>query len=627
MEEKQKKSMTSVDVKAWIEETKDSLIGTRIHNIYVIQERKIILFKVKIADYKYLLIEPGKRIHLTRSIVDIPETPNVFATSLRKYLRDQTIEGIKQIGFDRILKINFKNGYSIYVELLPRGEAILVDNEEKILQATEFKSMKDREIKRGQSYVLPPVIQEVPSQEECEKRIMEGKKLALSRELGIPPEILNEAEKRGKSSSREVCAEILKIIEASGKNGGFILVKNNNPISFHPFPPTIGEDEEALRFEKFNDAIDEFYFRLSSISMGKELSDEEQKISKMIDNVSREIEEYEKRSKELYEIAELLMSNLNELRELKECIERVRKKVGWDGIRDQCPGITDIDPNRGRVKLNIENKEIELPVNLDPYIYVQELFEEGKKLRKKAESAKQHLLELKDRLKREAEKREQRIEEMKVAYRKRSWYEKFRWTITRNGFLVIAGRDVQQNTTIVKKYLKREDIYLHADIHGASSTIMITEGKAPLEEDIYDAAILAASYSKGWNIGLPAVDVFWVKGEQVSLSPPSGEFLAKGSFMIYGQKNYIKAVPLVLHLGIQTCDDGTLRPFVGSEEAVKKYSIPLAILMPGEASPEEAIKKIINIGKEKGFNLLPLSEELKKVFPGKTRIKAILNNP
>lgn len=41
--------------------------------------------------------------------------------------------------------------------------------------------------------------------------------------------------------------------------------------------------------------------------------------------------------------------------------------------------------------------------------------------------------------------------------RKVHWFEKFNWFITSENYLVIAGRDVQQNEQIFKKYLKKND--------------------------------------------------------------------------------------------------------------------------------------------------------------------------
>jgi len=45
------------------------------------------------------------------------------------------------------------------------------------------------------------------------------------------------------------------------------------------------------------------------------------------------------------------------------------------------------------------------------------------------------------------------------------WFEKFHWFISTENFLVIAGRDAQQNEMIVKKYLDvHTDIYVHAGV-------------------------------------------------------------------------------------------------------------------------------------------------------------------
>lgn len=56
--------------------------------------------------------------------------------------------------------------------------------------------------------------------------------------------------------------------------------------------------------------------------------------------------------------------------------------------------------------------------------------------------------------------------------RKTYWFEKFNWFITSENYLVLSGRDAQQNEVVVKKYLRPGDIYVHADLHGASSCVV-----------------------------------------------------------------------------------------------------------------------------------------------------------
>lgn len=56
--------------------------------------------------------------------------------------------------------------------------------------------------------------------------------------------------------------------------------------------------------------------------------------------------------------------------------------------------------------------------------------------------------------------------------RKEMWFEKFLWFISSEHYIVIAGRDAQQNEMLVKKYLRPGDVYVHADAHGAASVVV-----------------------------------------------------------------------------------------------------------------------------------------------------------
>ena len=85
--------------------------------------------------------------------------------------------------------------------------------------------------------------------------------------------------------------------------------------------------------------------------------------------------------------------------------------------------------------------------------------------------------------------------------RKVYWFEKFYWFVTSENYLVIAGRDVQQNELLVKKYLTKGDLYFHADCHGAASTILkncCVDGLLP-QNSIEEAATFALARSKAWE--------------------------------------------------------------------------------------------------------------------------------
>lgn len=44
--------------------------------------------------------------------------------------------------------------------------------------------------------------------------------------------------------------------------------------------------------------------------------------------------------------------------------------------------------------------------------------------------------------------------------RQRRWFEKFDWFITSEGYLVIAGKSGDQNELLVKRYIRKDDIFV-----------------------------------------------------------------------------------------------------------------------------------------------------------------------
>ncbi|KAG0017952.1 hypothetical protein BGZ80_007744 [Entomortierella chlamydospora] len=135
--------------------------------------------------------------------------------------------------------------------------------------------------------------------------------------------------------------------------------------------------------------------------------------------------------------------------------------------------------------------------------------------------------------------------------RKPYWFEKFMWFITSENYLVIAGRDAQQNEMIVKRYMKKDDIYVHADIHGAATVLIKNPSdKEPIPpSSIYQAGIMSVCQSKAWDAKI-VTSAYWVRADQVSKSAPTGEYLTTGSFMIRGKKNFLPPVQLVYGFGL-----------------------------------------------------------------------------
>lgn len=135
--------------------------------------------------------------------------------------------------------------------------------------------------------------------------------------------------------------------------------------------------------------------------------------------------------------------------------------------------------------------------------------------------------------------------------RKSYWFEKFIWFISSDNYLVIGGRDAQQNELIVKRYLKSGDAYVHADIRGAASVVI--KNRSPTEpippRTLSEAGTMAICYSAAWDAKI-VTSAWWVSSEQVSKTAPSGEYLTTGSFMIRGKKNFLPPCQLIMGFGV-----------------------------------------------------------------------------
>ncbi|KAK4556055.1 hypothetical protein LTR86_006751 [Recurvomyces mirabilis] len=137
--------------------------------------------------------------------------------------------------------------------------------------------------------------------------------------------------------------------------------------------------------------------------------------------------------------------------------------------------------------------------------------------------------------------------------RKQMWFEKFIYFISSDGYLVLAGRDAQQNEILYRRYLKKGDVYIHADLHGAASVIVKNRPGMPgapiPPATLGQAGNLAVCTSSAWE-SKAVMSAWWVEASQVSKTAPTGEFLSTGGFMIRGKKNFLPPAQLLLGFGL-----------------------------------------------------------------------------
>lgn len=141
------------------------------------------------------------------------------------------------------------------------------------------------------------------------------------------------------------------------------------------------------------------------------------------------------------------------------------------------------------------------------------------------------------------------------------WYHPYHWWHAPDGMLCIGGRTAEQNEKIVKSYMEDHHIYFHTEDPGSGSFIyMIHPEYVPKDYDLEYIAQGVLSLSQSWKENRCG-RVYWVRGSQVSKTPPSGEYLVKGSFMIRGLRNYISVHRLQLGYVIVKENELMLGPY------------------------------------------------------------------
>lgn len=360
-------------------------------------------------------------------------------------------------------------------------------------------------------------------------------------------------------------------------------------LEYHPFLYNQYKEDPIKQFDTFTAAVDEFYSTLEGQKIDLKAFAQEREALKKLSNVrtdhAKRLEDLTKTQLEDRKKAELITRNQNLVDSAILAVQSaLAAQMSWSDIQDLVKAAqTNNDPVASCIKqLKLEINHISLALK-DPYGALDEEIDEGERddgeeklepmvvdvdlamtafanarryydQRRFAARKEQKTIESSSKALKNAEKKTlQTLKEVRTQTtiskaRKVYWFEKFYWFISSENYLVIGGRDQQQNELIVKRYMRPTDIYVHAEIQGASSVII----KNPSGEEIppktlLEAGTMAISYSVAWDAKV-VTSAYWVKSEQVSKTAPTGEYLTTGSFMIRGKKNFLPPCHLVLGL-------------------------------------------------------------------------------
>ncbi|WP_296791764.1 ribosome rescue protein RqcH [uncultured Methanobrevibacter sp.] len=653
------KSMSNVDIFTISDELNKLLSGARVDKSFQPTKDIVVMrFHVPGTGRVDLVMQCGSRIHTSQYPLENPTTPPSFPMLLRKRVKGAHVESIKQHNFDRVVEIRVKKDkyYTIIVELFDKGNIILLDDENNIIQPLKRKLMSDRDISSKREYAFPEErgINPITVSEDDFKKLFEedsdvvrtlarnGLGSLYAEEIIERANEITEIDKNTSNSDitdTQINALYTGLVNLFDnlKEGSIKpqIVKKDKKEDVVPLDLVKYEDFEKTTYSTFNEACDEFYSKkvnttikdIKESAWTKKVNKFEKRLrlqQETLDNFNTTIEESQHKGEVIYSnypTIENIINVVNSARSkdysFKE-IGKTLKNAKKDGMKEAQ--IYESIDKLGVLTLKIDDTSI----IIDPKLTIAEnaeiYYEKAKKAKRKTKGALIAIENTKKQLEDIKSKKEIAMENIstpkKRVKKNLKWYEKMRWFVSSEGILVVGGRDANSNESVVKKYLEPNDIYLHADIHGASSLAIKLNGNELNDNILKESGEFAASFSSAWSKGFSSQDVFWVRPDQVSKTPEAGEFLAKGSFVIRGHRNYIRGARVKLAIGI--VDYEGKRIMAGPIDALEAHCENYVVIKPGFTKKEAIAKKIIH--KINEDDILTLDDIIRVLPSGKCDI-------
>lgn len=562
----------AIVVNSLARELNEMLEGTKIDKVYQPEKDEVCL-KIRAGKDNYKLVLSASPSHPRVYIADNYEKQNpkkapVFCMTLRKHIQSGVIAGVVQVGFERIIRIAIdsydelreKTRKYLYVEIMGKHSNIILvhDTENRILDSIKRvppSVSRLRQILPGMAYELPPVQDKINpmaniDRQELIDRIrscdMQIFKAIYSNILGLSPTVARKICYRldiDKSmSSLEIGdGEIDRIIKEINLMFGklelgqaypnmIIDQKRDKIVEFSSIKLNQYEDLTEINFDRVSQAIESYYIskdikdRINqrASAMKKSLQIKLDRVNNKIKKQNQELLESEKADD--YRVkGELLTSYIY-------MVQKGMEEVELDNFYD----------NNSKIRVSL-NK------NLTPSENAQKYFKKYNKMKNASEEISKQIkinleeseylensllaIENCDNDKDLKEIREELIREGYIkSYRMpkkdikpNTQYLKY---MSSGGNLIMVGKNNKQNDYLTLRLADNEDLWFHTKNIPGSHVVLKCAGKKVLDEEILEAATLAAYYSKAKMSANVPVD-YTIKKH---VKKPSG---AKPGMVIY----------------------------------------------------------------------------------------------
>ncbi len=516
-------------------------VGAKVDKVQMPSRDTVLLQLRSREGSSRLLIAIGAshcRIHFTDSAPENPASPPMFCMLLRKHLVGGRITGITQPPSERMVdlalectdELGERSEKHLIAELMGRNSNLILTGPDgriiDCLRRVDYEMSEKRQVLPGLFYHLPP------AQEKLDPLTADGEALAralpapgehkkadawlLSTFSGLPPLICREIAFRfsgevdpdmglwDEDRRRSFLAHLNSSFDRL-RAGDFtpeLLLRGGAAADF-TYTPILqyGDYMECRPYPSFSALLDEFY---ASRDQADRMRQKSQTMVKSITNL---------RDRTARKLA-------NQRKELAATHDRDRLRQLGDIVTANLHRIT-----RGQTRLTAEDfydpemRQIDIP--LSPTLSPQQNAAKFYKDYTRAKNAEKYLTEQLSRGEAELDYLTSILDELARAESDRDLAEiraelvsggyiretggrkkmklppsqpmRFR---SSEGFLIHVGRNNRQNDQLTLKFAQKSDLWLHTQkIHG-SHVIVECGGRAPGDETVTEAAMLAAYYSQ-----------------------------------------------------------------------------------------------------------------------------------
>jgi predicted ribosome quality control (RQC) complex YloA/Tae2 family protein len=597
-------TLTGIELRYLVNEISEKTHDYYVSNIYGIT-RDSLLFKLHHPEKQDVMLMFSS-FGLWNSSVRIEQ---METNKLLKILRDNILRlkltKIQQIGAERIVYLTFSGFDKEYVlvgEFFSDGNIILCNKEMKILALLHSIDVRHRKLGVGLQYTPPPQNSlDVFNfyQKDLEGILSSDIQVSkwIGRTLGLPTKyveyICKLAEVDSKITGNNLTNnDVKKIFDAIKKTVENVVKGNHEPVIVR------GDkvDVYPLKFDHKN----EEYTSVQSFMMGLDIVFTETLVnvgkSTKTNAASEKITELENKLTEQTKAVSLVNEKSFAITKIANSLLDLVSK-GIFSISDPKLQKTLNDQNctiikeKGNTCFLIHDSKIKIDTNSSLQALASVLFNEAKRQKAAIVSIER----LKKKTEKDLEKLRKQVEVSKdsiaiTEIKKKNWYERYRWFNTSDDTLAIGGRDSSSNMAIIRKHLQNSDRVFHADIFG-SPFFILKAGKETTDSSLNEVAHATVCFSRAWREAMYGLKAFWVNPEQVKKGAPSGQFLSKGSFVIEGQRNYVRVATLKLGVGLLKQDDRYI-VVCGPPTCIKKNCICYSMIEPGGLEMTDAAKKI-----------------------------------